>query len=98
MASVSEAGRFLVLLSLEGGMSSQNAYTTEGCKLNLSTVLYLEYYYPKYSHDARSNWDEQILVNQDKALPRDMGRSNGGCEESVQETGKKTNLHCLLRQ
>jgi hypothetical protein len=30
----------------------------------------------------------QILVEQDKALPRDPGGSNGGCEESVQETGK----------
>jgi hypothetical protein len=70
-------------------MSSPNPDATEGRKHNSATVPYLEYYYPKYSRDPRFNWDEQILVEQDKALPRDPGGSNGGCEESVQETGKK---------
>jgi hypothetical protein len=69
-------------------MSSPNPDTTEGHKHNSAIVPYLEYYYPKYSHDPRFNWDELILVEQDKALPRDPGGSNGGCEESVQETGK----------
>jgi hypothetical protein len=69
-------------------VSSPNPDATEGRKHNSATVPYLEYYYPKYSRDPRFNWDEQILVEQDKALPRDPGGSNGGCEESVQETGK----------
>jgi hypothetical protein len=51
-------------------MSSPNPDATEGCKHNSATVPYLEYYYPKYSHDPRFNWDKQILVEQDKALPR----------------------------
>jgi hypothetical protein len=87
MESVSEGGRSWVLISLEGGVSSPNPDATEGRKHNSATVPYLEYYYPKYSRDPRFNWDEQILVEQDKALPRDPGGSNGGCEESVQETG-----------
>jgi hypothetical protein len=43
-------------------MSSPNPDATEGRKHNSATVPYLEYYYPKYSHDPRFNWDEQILV------------------------------------
>jgi hypothetical protein len=70
-------------------MSSPNPDAIEGCKHNWATFLYLEYYYPKYSRDSRFNWDEQILVEQDKALPSDQGGSNGGCEESGQETWKK---------
>jgi hypothetical protein len=69
-------------------MSSLNPDAKEGRKHNSATVPYLEYFYPKYSRDPRFNWDEQILVEQDKALPRDPCGSNGGCEESVQETGK----------
>jgi hypothetical protein len=70
-------------------MSSPNPDATEGRNQNLPTVPYFEYSYPKYSRDPRFNWDEQILVEQDKALPRDPGGSNGACKESVQETGKK---------
>jgi hypothetical protein len=64
-------------------MSSPNPDATEGCKHNSATGPYLEYYYSKYSHDPRCNWDEQILVEQDKVLPRDPGGSNAGCEECV---------------
>jgi hypothetical protein len=70
-------------------VSSPNPDATQGRKHNSATVPYLEYYYPKYSRDPRFNWDEQILIEQDKALLRDPGGSNGGCEESVHQTGKK---------
>jgi hypothetical protein len=70
-------------------VSSPNPDATEGQKHNSATVPYLEYYYPKYSRDPRFNWDKQILLAEDKALPRDLGGSNGGCEESVQETRNK---------
>jgi hypothetical protein len=83
---VSERRRTWVIISLEGGMSSPNPYATEGCKHNLPTVPYVDYYYPKYSHDARFNWDEQILVNEDSALLRNPSGSNRGCEKSMQET------------
>jgi hypothetical protein len=72
---------------LESGASSPNPDATEGGKHKSATVPYLEYYYPKYSRDPRFNWDEEILIEQDKALPKDPGGSNGGYEESVQETG-----------
>jgi hypothetical protein len=79
-------------------VSSPNLDATEGRNYNSATLPYLEYYYPKYSRDPRFNWDEQILVEQDTALRRNPGRSNGGCEESVQETGKKkTSIYCQLR-
>jgi hypothetical protein len=68
-------------------VSSPNPDETEGRKHNLATVPYIKYYYPKYSRDPRFNWDEEILVEQDKALPRDPGGSNGVCQGSVQETG-----------
>jgi hypothetical protein len=71
----------------KGSVSSPNPNATEGRTYNTAIVPYLEYYYPKYSRDSRFNWDKQILVEQAKASPRDPGRSNGGCEESVQETG-----------
>jgi hypothetical protein len=87
MESVSDGGRSWVLKSLEGSVSSPNPDGTEVWKYNSATVPYLEYYYPKYSRDLRFNLDEQINVEQDKALPRDLGGSNGGCEESVHETG-----------
>jgi hypothetical protein len=80
---------FFILKSLEGGVSSPNPNTTDGRKHNSAKVPYLESYYPKYSRDPRCDRDEQILVEQDKGLPRDPGGSTGGCEESVQETGKK---------
>jgi hypothetical protein len=67
-------------------MSSPNLDATEGRKLNSATVPYLDYYYPKYTCDLRFNLDYQILVEKDKALPRDPCGSNGGCKESVQET------------
>jgi hypothetical protein len=70
-------------------VSSPNPDATDGCKHNSPTVPYVEYYYPKYGCDARFNWNEQILVEQDKAVPRDPGGSHGGCEESVKETAKK---------
>jgi hypothetical protein len=89
MESVSEGGRSWVLISCVGGMSSPNPDATEGCKHTSATVPYLEYYYPNYSRDPRFNWDAQIHVEQDKAVPRDPGGSNGGCKESVQETGQK---------
>jgi hypothetical protein len=73
---------------LGGGVSCPNPDAIDGRKHNSAIVPYLEYYYPKYSGDPRFNWDEPILVEQDKALPRDLGRSNGGCEESVPDTGK----------
>jgi hypothetical protein len=62
MESVIEGGRFWVIISLEGGVSSPNPAATDGCKYNSVTVPYLEYDYPKYSHDSRFNWDEQIRV------------------------------------
>jgi hypothetical protein len=68
-------------------MSIPNPDATEGCKYKSATVPYLEYYYTKYSHDPRFNWDEQILVEQVQALPWDLGRCTRGCEESMQETG-----------
>jgi hypothetical protein len=61
-----------------GGVSSPNLDVPEGCKHNSATVPYLEYYYRKYSRDPRFNWDEQILVEQDNAIPRDPGRINRG--------------------
>jgi hypothetical protein len=67
-------------------VSSPNPGATEGRKHNSATVPCVEYYYVKYSRDPRFNWDEQILVEQDKALPRDPGGSNGGSEKSLQET------------
>jgi hypothetical protein len=70
-------------------MSSPNPDATEYRKHNSASVPYLEYYYPKYSHDPRFNWDKQILVEHDKAVPRDPGGSNGGYQESVQESRKK---------
>jgi hypothetical protein len=78
-------------------VSSPNPDAPEGRKHNSAIVPCLEYDYPKYSRDPRFNWDAQLYVVQDNALPRDLGRSNGGCEESVQKTGKKTSLHCQLR-
>jgi hypothetical protein len=67
----------------KGGMFNPNLEATHGCKHNSATVPYLEYYYSKYSRHPRFNWDEQILVEQCIALPRDPGGSKGGCEESV---------------
>jgi hypothetical protein len=86
MESVSDRERSWVLRSLEGSVSSLNPDATEGCTHNSATVLYLEYNHPNHSHDPRFNWDEQILVQQDRELPRDLGRSNAGCEESVHKT------------
>jgi hypothetical protein len=71
---------------LRRGVSSPNPDATEGRKSNSATVTYLEYYYPKYSHDPRFNWDEQILVELDNRLPMDLGGSNWRCEESIKET------------
>jgi hypothetical protein len=62
-------------------------------KYNLATVPGFEYFYPKYSHDPSFKWDKQICVKQDIGLPKDPGRPNGGCEESVQETAKITRFH-----
>jgi hypothetical protein len=87
MESVSEGRRCWILKSLEGGMSSLNPDIREGGKHNSATVSYLEYYYPKYSRDPRFKEDKQILIEQDKALPSDPARSNGGCKKSGQETG-----------
>jgi hypothetical protein len=87
MESVSEGGRSWVLISLVVACPVQIRMQQKDANTYSATVPYLEYYYPKYSRDPRFNWDEQILVEQDKALPRDPGGSNGGCEESVQETG-----------
>jgi hypothetical protein len=70
-------------------MSSPNLDATEERIHNSATVPYLEYSYPKYSRDPRFTWDEQLLVKQDKAVPRNPDGSNGGCEQSVQVTGKK---------
>jgi hypothetical protein len=64
-------------------VSSPNLDATDGRKNKLATVPSLEYYYPNYSRDSRFTWDEHILVEYDKVLPRDLGGSNGGCEESV---------------
>jgi hypothetical protein len=63
MESVFEGGRSWVLKSLEGDMSSPNPDATDGRKHNSATVPHFEYYYPKYSHDPRFNWDERILVD-----------------------------------
>jgi hypothetical protein len=52
-------------------MSSPNPDAPEECTHNSATVPCLEYYYLKYSYDHRFKWDKQILVEQDKALPRD---------------------------
>jgi hypothetical protein len=87
----------LVRISLEHGMSRPNVDATEGRKHNSATVLYIEYYSPKYSRDVRINWDEQINVEQDKVLKRDQGASNAGCKESVKETVYKTSLYRQLR-
>jgi hypothetical protein len=87
MECVSEGGRSWVHISLESGLSSANPDTIEGRKHNLATVPYLEYYYPKYSRDGRCKWDNQILVEQETALPSDPGSSNGEYKKSGQETG-----------
>jgi hypothetical protein len=87
MESTSEGGRSWFLKSLEGGVSSPYPNTIEGHKVNSVTLSHLEYYYPNYSRDSRFNWDEQLLIQQDTALLRDPGGSNGGCKESVKETG-----------
>jgi hypothetical protein len=50
MESASDGGRFRVLRSFEGGMSSPNPAVKEARIYNLATVPYLEYYYLKYSH------------------------------------------------
>jgi hypothetical protein len=63
--SVSEDGRSWVLISLEGGVCSPNLDATDERKHNSATVPSLEYYCPKYSHNPRYNWDEQILGEQD---------------------------------
>jgi hypothetical protein len=68
-------------------MSIPNLDTTDGHKHNSARVPYLEYYYPKYSHDPRFQWKEQILVEEGKRSPRDRGGSNRGWAKSVQETG-----------
>jgi hypothetical protein len=74
--SVSEGRRTWVLQSLEGGVCNPNPDAIEGRNPYSARVPYLEYYYPKYSHDLRFNWDEQILIKQDKALPRGQGAWN----------------------
>jgi hypothetical protein len=56
-------------------VSRLNPDATEGRKHNSAKVRYSEYYYPKYSRNPRFNWDEQILVEQEKALPQDLGGS-----------------------
>jgi hypothetical protein len=73
MESVSDGRKSWVLIYLEGGVSSPNPNAIEGCKHNLATLPYLEYYYPKYSHDPRCNWDEQILVEHDEPLAKRSG-------------------------
>jgi hypothetical protein len=84
-------------LFLQCGMSSLNLDATERCKPNVGTVPYLESYYPTYSRNPRFTWNGQILVKQDKALPRYPGGSNGGCKESVHEIRYKPSLHRPLR-
>jgi hypothetical protein len=81
---------------LEGSVSSPNPDAREGHNYNSATVPYVESYYPKYHRDPRFNWDEQILVEQDKSLLRDPGRTNEGYEESVQETASKISLYHQL--
>jgi hypothetical protein len=87
MESVSEDGRSLVLKSLEGEVCSPNQDATEGRRHNSTAVPYLESYYPKYSRDPRFNLNEQILIEQDKPFTKNLGRTNRGCKEFVQETG-----------
>jgi hypothetical protein len=62
MESVSDEGKSWVLISLEGDMSSLNPDAPDRCKPHSATVPYLEYYYLRYSHEPRFNWDKQILV------------------------------------
>jgi hypothetical protein len=87
MESVYKGVRSWGLISLEVDVSSPNPDPTEGHKHNSATVPYLGYFYPKYSRDPRFNWDEQILVTQDKALLRDPHGINEKYEQSMQETG-----------
>jgi hypothetical protein len=74
--TVAECGRSWVLISLERGMYSPNLDITDRPKYNTAIAPYLEYYYPKYSHEPRYNWDEYILVEPDTELLRDQGRIN----------------------
>jgi hypothetical protein len=74
------------IYSLKKAWFNSNMDATEEHKHHSAQVLYLKYYYPKYSYDTRVNLDDQILVKQDTPLPRDLGESNGGYEESMQET------------
>jgi hypothetical protein len=76
MESLTEGGRSWVLISLEDGVFSPNPNAIKRYIYNSPRVHYLEYYYPKYSHDPRSNWDNQILVVQDKVLLRNSGGKN----------------------
>jgi hypothetical protein len=87
--SVRERWWSLVHVSLQGDMSCLNANATERYQYTSATVPQLEFYYPKYRRDPRFNQDKQILLKTDTELPRDLGRSNGECEESVDETGTK---------
>jgi hypothetical protein len=86
MESISPGGKSGVVKSSEGGVSCPNPDHIEERRHNSATLCYVEYYYPKYSCYPRFDWDEKILVEKDTALPRDPSRSNGGCEQSVQET------------
>jgi hypothetical protein len=63
---------------LEGGVSSPNLDAIEGHKYNWAIVPNIEYYYTKYNSEPTINYDEQVLVKQDKVLPGDLGGSNGG--------------------
>jgi hypothetical protein len=95
--SVADGGRFWVYLSLDGGVCSLNPDGIDGGKYNWGTVRSIEYYYPKNTHDLRFNWYEDILVQQDKALPRDPTGSNGGCDESEHHIASNTSSYRQLR-
>jgi hypothetical protein len=75
--SLSNGSRSWILLSLEGGMFSLNGDVIDGCEYHSFSVLFLEYDYPKYSHDLRWTWDDQILFKLVKLFPMDPSGSNG---------------------
>jgi hypothetical protein len=86
MESVTEGRRLWILIPLDGTVSSPNPDAINGRKQNSPIMLRLKFYYPMSSREPGFNWNDQILLEQNKALQRDPGGSNGEYNESVQET------------
>jgi hypothetical protein len=77
----------LVCYILRGSLGSvqiQNAL--EGPNHNTPTVPYLESYDPIYTPHFTLYWDEQIPVEQETALPRDLWESKWEYEKCIQNS------------